>query len=314
MDFRQLRYFVAVAEELSFSRAALRLHISQPPISVQVKALETDLGVTLFDRDRRSVALTEAGELFLDHARRVLKEVDAARLAARRAAKGEVGLVRIGYTGSVPMLEMFSDLIRTFRAERPDVRLELRHMSTNAQLRAIAALELDVGFLRPCADFTPAPPLSLTPIWQDELMAFFPSDHVLASGTGPVDLQTLSAHDMVWIAGNVGCGVHDQIGALWRDAGLIPHIAQEARELRTVLSLVAAGVGFTILPSCFRNGGVINVRERPLVGANLQSKLMLARRSHKLAASIQRFVAHTEIVAAHWAKPADQPQPLPVAA
>ncbi|MET0376935.1 MAG: LysR substrate-binding domain-containing protein [Rhizorhabdus sp.] len=314
MEIRQLRYFVAVAEELSFSRAALRLNVSQPPISVQVKALETDLGVTLLNRDRRSVELTEAGELFLDHARRVLMEVDAARLAARRAAKGEVGLVRVGYTGSVPMLEMFTDLIRAFRTEQPGVRLELRHMSTNAQLRAIAAMELDVGFLRPCADFTPVPPLRLTPIWRDELMAFFPSDHVLAAATGPVDLQALAPHDMVWIAGNVGCGIHDQIGALWRDAGLVPHVAQEARELRTVLSLVAAGVGFTILPSCFRNGGVINVKDRPLAGANIQSKLMLAHRSHKLAPSIRRFVIHAEAAAAHWTKSVEPSHLLQVAA
>lgn len=199
MDFRQLRYFVAVAEELNFSRAALRLNVSQPPVSVQVKALETDLGVMLFTRDRRSVELTEAGELFLDHARRVLQEVDSARLAARRAARGEVGLVRIGYTGSVPMLDMFSELIRTYRAERPDVRLELRHMSTSAQLRALLALELDVGFLRPSSGFSPAPPLSLQPIWQDQLMAFFPNDHPLANETGPLSLEILADIDMVRI-------------------------------------------------------------------------------------------------------------------
>ncbi|WLA81535.1 LysR family transcriptional regulator [Bradyrhizobium elkanii] len=106
MDYRQLRYFIAVAEELSFSRAAKRLHVSQPPLSTQIKAMEEELGTRLLARTRRAVELTQAGQLLLEHARRAVSELDLASETVRRAARGEAGMIRVGFTGSVPMLDM----------------------------------------------------------------------------------------------------------------------------------------------------------------------------------------------------------------
>jgi DNA-binding transcriptional LysR family regulator len=151
MDYRQLRYFIAVAEELSFSRAAKRLHVSQPPLSTQIKAMEEELGTRLLSRTRRAVELTQAGQLLLEHARRAVSELDLASETVHRAARGEAGAVRVGFTDSVPMLDMFAELFRSFR-----VKIELRHMSTAKQLQALADAELDVAIMRPPLDFRPA--------------------------------------------------------------------------------------------------------------------------------------------------------------
>src|SRR5512147_2446181 len=129
MDLRQFRYFVAVGEELNFSRAARRLHMSQPPLSMQSKAIEEELGTVLLERTRRRVELTEPGRLFLDRARSVLKAVDGTGDAVRRAARGEAGEIRVAFTGSVPMFEAFPKFVQAFRERYPAVRVELGHLS-----------------------------------------------------------------------------------------------------------------------------------------------------------------------------------------
>lgn len=155
MDFRQLRYFVAVAEALSFSEAARRLHVSQPPLSVQIKALEDELGSTLLERSRHHVALTPAGELFLDKARAALANLDQAREVVRQVASGEAGEIRVGFTASVPMQDMFPRAVHAFREAHRHAKLELVHMSTGQQLQQLENGEIDIAFLRPSPQFRP---------------------------------------------------------------------------------------------------------------------------------------------------------------
>ena len=154
MDFRQLRYFVAVAEELNFSRAAERLNISQPPLSIQIKAMEEELGTVLLTRNRHNVALTQAGKLLLDQARTALQGLDRAGDLVRRAGRGEAGLIRMGFVGSVPMLDLFSYLLAGFNQRYPNVRIDLHNMSTSRQIAALAMGEIDVGFIRPSQQCT----------------------------------------------------------------------------------------------------------------------------------------------------------------
>jgi DNA-binding transcriptional LysR family regulator len=137
MEIRHLRYFIAVAEELSFSRAAKRLNVSQPPLSVQIQALEAEIGVALFIRNRRKVELTPAGQLLLEHARRAVKHLEHTTNVVRRAGRGEAGVIRLAFTGSVPMRESFALLLRTFRSRYPDIRIELQHMTTGRQFAAL---------------------------------------------------------------------------------------------------------------------------------------------------------------------------------
>ncbi|MGX1104863.1 MULTISPECIES: LysR substrate-binding domain-containing protein [Bradyrhizobium] len=278
MDYRQLRYFIAVAEELSFSRAAKRLHVSQPPLSTQIKAMEEELGTKLLSRTRRAVELTQAGQLLLEHARRAVSELDLASETVRRAARGEAGAVRVGFTDSVPMLDMFAELFRSFRGSYPRVKIELRHMSTAKQLQALADAELDVAIMRPPLDFRPAADLQVHVVWRDRLMVFLPIDHPLAA-PDKLSVADLAEHEFVGMAES-GCGVGDQAAMLCRRAGFAPRIAQEAHELRTVLSLVAAGIGLSILPSCYQQAGVMNVVAKALDTPDAESRMLVAMRSN----------------------------------
>lgn len=156
MDFRQLNYFVAVAQALSFSRAARTLHISQPPLSQQIKLLERDLGVQLFDRTRRAVELTHAGSLFYEQAVAILEQYASAKELCAWSADGRAGKLRIAFTASVPIFEAFPRLIHSFHAAYPRIEMDLLHMSTGEQLLALNNKQIDVGFLRPSLNFRPA--------------------------------------------------------------------------------------------------------------------------------------------------------------
>src|SRR3954453_10103995 len=147
MELRHLRYFVAVAEELHFRRAAERLHVSQPPLSQQIRALERELGVTLFERNRRRVELTAAGSALLGEARGILAAVEHAVDLTQRVARGEAGALSVGFVGSA-MYGALPDVVREFRASRPGVELRLRELPTGAALEALAAGGIDVGGVR----------------------------------------------------------------------------------------------------------------------------------------------------------------------
>ena len=222
MDFRQLRYFVAVAEELNFSRAAERLNISQPPLSIQIKAMEEELGTVLLTRSRHNVALTQAGKLLLDHARTALQGLDRAGDLVRRAGRGEAGLIRMGFVGSVPMLDLFSYLLGGFNQRYPNVRIDLHNMSTSRQLAALAMGEIDVGFIRPSQQCRPGPALRVHTVWTDRLRVFLPARHKLAADTGPVAMRELRDQDFIGIAAGLGCGVHDFTAAACGAAGFLP--------------------------------------------------------------------------------------------
>jgi DNA-binding transcriptional LysR family regulator len=293
MDLRQLRYFVAVAEELNFSRAARRLHMSQPPLSMQVKAIEEELGAVLLERTRRRVELTGPGRLFLERARSVLAAVDGTGEAVRRAARGEAGEIRVAFTGSVPMFDAFPRFVQAFRERFPGVRVELGHLSTGAQLQAIADRKVDVGFLRPSLLFTPSPGIEVRPIWEDELHAVLPEGHRLARARGGVRMADLSEDPFVLFPRGIGCGLFDHVMALANQAGFVPRVVQEAREGTTIMALVAAGTGISILPDTYQKASIPHLVHRPLASAAAKSRLLLAWRADP-APLVGRFVAMAE--------------------
>jgi DNA-binding transcriptional LysR family regulator len=290
MELRQLRYFVAVAEELSFSRAAERLNVSQPPLSVQIKALEDELGARLFDRTRRTVKITQAGVLLLDSARKVLSELRRGAEVVALATCGEAGLIRMGFTGSVPMLDMFPRLMRVFRDRYPEIRIELRDMSTAKQLEAIAAEELDVGILRPPYYFQAGPDIIAHTIWRDELMVFLPASHRFADRRNAINLQDLTAEAFVGVAPDVGCGMSDHVMTICNQAGFSPRIVQHARELGSVLGLVAAGIGVAILPQCYGRVDITGVVSRKLAEPGAKSTLLLAFKTKTVTPRLRHFV------------------------
>ncbi|MFD0203416.1 MULTISPECIES: LysR family transcriptional regulator [Saccharothrix] len=245
MDLKHLRAAVAVADHLHFGRAAAALGIAQPPLSQAVKALETELGVTLFHRDTRNVDLTEAGAAFVADAREVLSRVDAAVRRARAAGRGEEGSLAIGMVGS-SVLHPLPLIIREFRARYPAVTLSFSVLPTMLQVEQLRTAELDVGLLRPPLP-GPADDLELVPVSREPLVAVVPDDHRLARRRR-VHVRSLADEPFVLFPRHLGPGLYDEITALCRRGGFAPRVAQEAVQMPTIVGLVAAGCGVSIVP------------------------------------------------------------------
>jgi DNA-binding transcriptional LysR family regulator len=276
MELRHFRYFIAVAEELSFTKAARRLHISQPPLSQHVQEIERELGTLLFRRNRSHVALTDTGRLFLDEARSVVQQASHAVDMAKRAGRGEVGILRVGFTATAPFTHVFSAAIRAFRRESPSVRLDLEYSMTEPVIEALRTNELDVGFVRPMADSLPDDIATLL-VMSDKLMAVLHADHPLADLKRPIPIEMLAHEPFVLRASGAHSGYYEQIYQCCIQAGFFPQIAQEAKEAVTILGLVAAGLGVTILPASLSAIAVSGVAWRELESpANATSQVLLA--------------------------------------
>jgi DNA-binding transcriptional LysR family regulator len=276
MELRHFRYFIAVAEELSFTKAAKRLHISQPPLSQHVQEIERELGTLLFRRNRSHVALTDTGRLFLDEARSVVQQASHAVDMAKRAGRGEVGVLRIGFTATAPFTHVFSAAIRAFRRESPGVRLNLEYSMTEPVIEALRTNELDVGFVRPMTDSLPDD-IGTILVMTDRLMAVVHADHPLAALKQPIPIGMLANEPFVLRASGAHSGYYEQIYQCCIRAGFFPQIAQEAKEAATILGLVATGLGVTILPASLGAIAVSGVAWRELESpANATSQVLLA--------------------------------------
>ena len=279
MELRHLRYFIAVAEELHFGRAAERLGISQPPLSQQIQALEEEIGARLFERTNRRVELTDAGRLFLDESRQVLAQVDKAVLLARRAHLGELGELKIGFTSSAPFTSTIPSSIHAFRKAYPDVHLDLQEMSSRQVLKALLEESLQVGVIRPLAL---PDPVHWVELFREPLVAVLRADHPLAAGSEDgLAIAALAEEPFVFFPRSYGTGLYDQVIALTRQAGFSPRIAQEASEAMTIIGLVSAGLGVSILPASFRRTRVDGVVYRTLSDPEATTAVWLVRRQNE---------------------------------
>ena len=242
MDVRDFQAFVAVAEELHFGRAALRLHMAQPPLSNRIRQLERELGLRLFERSTRTVTLTDAGARLLDPARRVLNAVDAARNAAAAIASGDQGRVRIGFAGASSQRAL-PVLTRAVRSAHPGIQLVLRSQTyVYTALDMLMAGSLDLAFARLPI---PRPELSFRVVEVEELLCALPSNHPLADQSG-IRLEQLVNDDFVSLSDDQGSMLQATMYSLCVSAGFRPRIAQVAPDSNTVLALVASGAGVTI--------------------------------------------------------------------
>lgn len=279
MELRHLRYFIAVAEELHFGRAAERLGISQPPLSQQIQALEEEIGARLFERPNRRVELTDAGRLFLDESRQVLAQVDKAVLLARRAHLGELGELKIGFTSSAPFTSTIPSSIHAFRKAYPDVHLDLQEMSSRQVLKALLEESLQVGVIRPLAL---PDAVHWVELFREPLVAVLRADHPLAAGSEDgLAIAALAEEPFVFFPRSYGTGLYDQVIALTRQAGFSPRIAQEASEAMTIIGLVSAGLGVSILPASFRRTRVDGVVYRTLSDPEATTAVWLVRRQNE---------------------------------
>jgi len=288
MELRHLRYFVAVAEDLSFTHAAKRLHIGQPPLSQAIKALEEDIGAQLFERSRRWVRLTEAGTLFLHDARQILSLATTAAQSARRAQNGEIGELNIGFNSSTPFTSTFANTINAYRSQFPRVTLHFFELPTMQQIDAIRARKIDLGFVRPPETKIPRD-MHLIKLLSSPLVVICPSNHRLA-GTPSVVMKDLVHEHFVMFLKSEGTTIYPQIHRLCKNAGFIPKIALEVREAGTIIGLVAAGCGIAILPELFTCIDIKNISHSLLLDADASTDLMVAYRKRDISPLIKSFI------------------------
>lgn len=265
---RHLRYFVAVAEELHFGRAALRLHMSQPPLSQQIKQLEEELGVKLLHRTKRRVELTEAGEAFLREASVALSQVEAAAEAAKRASRGETGKLSVGFVGSAAY-EVLPEILKTFRERYPAVEITLEELTTAQQVKVLGEGRIEVGFVRPPVE---EEDLAVKTVLREPLVAVLPADHSLWEWAD-LPLGTLKDESFIMTPRRLGPSFYDQIVGACREAGFSPRVVQEAIQMQTIIGMVAAGIGVALVPASESNLTRKGVVYKPIQDEGLEVEL-----------------------------------------
>jgi DNA-binding transcriptional LysR family regulator len=264
MELRQLRAAVAVADHLHFGRAAAELGIAQPPLSQAIKVLEGELGVSLFERSTRHVRLTPAGQAFVDQVRTALSILERASVLARSAGRGDAGELVVGMVGST-VLQLLPAVMRVYRARYPDVTVRFVELPTAAQVERLRDQTLDLGFLRPPLAAPADAELDLLPVHREPLVVVLPKGHRLADRER-VTIRSLAREPFVRFPRQLGPGLYDQISALCRHGGFEPSVVQEAEQMQTIVGLVAAGCGVSIVPasvSAFAPLGAVFVKLSP---------------------------------------------------
>jgi DNA-binding transcriptional LysR family regulator len=276
VKLRQLEYFVMVADEGGFNRAAQRLHVAQPSLSVQIKTLEQEVGARLFERDKRHVFLTQAGKQFQQHARTILSLAETAKIEARCAEAGELGTLNLGYSASAMFSGALPNAIRRFRQRYPHVVLTLHDVPSLEQLHGLLERSLDLGILRKPEVRIPTG-IEVTEWYRAPLVVAIQQDHPLARRPS-LSLSQLRDEPFVLYSREAGTGLYWQVLDLCAHAGFRPRVAKEVLEPSTIIGLVAAGVGVAIVPDgiqCIRFEGAIY---KPLTDLTAHSTLYVARR------------------------------------
>ncbi|WOH80771.1 LysR substrate-binding domain-containing protein [Bradyrhizobium sp. BEA-2-5] len=287
MELRHLRYFVALGEELNFTRAAERLHIAQPPLSQQIRQLEDELGVTLLQRNSRPVRLTEAGELLLARARSLLANFEAAVADTQRVGRGQAGKLAIGFVGSA-MFAGLPDIIGSYRDACPDVELVLDEMLAAEIAEALRRRRIDVGFARPA--LLPEAGLAQRLILEEPYVAALPRAHPLAE-RDDIALAELSDDAFVLYPARPEPSVTGLIVAACQAAGFTPRLAQEVLHLQTAIGLIAAGVGVSLVPEAAARAqtgrGVAYIA---LAAPAVSAPLTIAWRDEDVSPAVQRLL------------------------
>jgi DNA-binding transcriptional LysR family regulator len=252
MELRQLRYFVAVAEELHFGKAALRLHMTQPPLSQTIQALEEELGAALFERNRRGVTLTPAGTALLPEARRLLAQAQELPQLVQRAAGGEAGRLTLAFVSSADY-SVLPPFLRAYRAAYPQVQITLQEATSDLQLDDLLHNRIDAGLLIPPLPDKTREQLEYLPVLNEPLLLAIPAGLPGVRKQGKLALSALPALPLIIFPRAISPALHDAILSVFREAGITPQIGQEAIQMQTIVSLVSAGIGMALVPQSVSN-------------------------------------------------------------
>ena len=287
LDLRKLRYFLTVAEELHFGRAALRLHLAQPPLTRQISALEAELGFKLFDRTSRTVTLTAQGRSFLPYARGVLEQVALAQVIAGKLAAGTAGQLSLGYVSSIALSDLFSQAIQAFAQRFPEVQLTLVECASGSLGAQVADGRLDIGLSRLLPQNQEVQARSLG---EERLVAAVSSDSPLA-GQPDVSLAQLSAYPLILFPSDYGSGLNQSIEQLYRHHGVPLRTGPTGRQITSIIALVAAGQGVALVPECtqgLRNKGVTY---KPMAEADAYAQLLVLTPTARKSVLADAFLA-----------------------
>jgi DNA-binding transcriptional LysR family regulator len=287
MEIRQIESFLSLAATLHFGRSSQELHLSQPALSLQIKALEEELGVKLFDRNRQRTLLTEAGALFREDAAAAMERLAEAKKRAALTARGKLGVIRVGFI-STAGYEIVPYLVRRYRKENPNVEFSLRNVLTEDQIKLLSEGTLDVGFLR--IPMEALPHLELTPIHREPFVVAVPAAHPLAR-VKHLRLRQLAGQPFVMYERRFAAGYYDQIAAILTRAGIVPEVVQTAGEMPTLVSLVDSGLGIALLPRSALTRKPDSVKVCMILDRIPPSQIALASARHIHSMTVRQFVA-----------------------
>ncbi len=285
MELRQLRYFVVLAEELHFGRAARRLSISQPPLSLSIRRLETQLGARLLERSSRQVSLSPAGSALLIEARQILAQVAEAQTLVARVAAGTQGRLRIGFVASM-LYRALPQRLEAFGREHPRIELTMREMNSAEQIDALRTAHLEPGFAH--AQTVPAG-LAGTEYLSEPFVCCLPAAHPQARRR-PAELPALAAEPFVLFAREASPAYYDRIVALCVDAGFTPEVRHEVRHWLTVVAMVAAGMGVALVPASLARAGMAGVRYLPLRNRKIGSITRMLWAPDRVTPTLQALI------------------------
>jgi len=289
IELRQLRYFVTVAEEMHFGRAAIKLHMTQPPLSQTIQSLESMLGVQLFRRTSRSVALTPAGIALLPEAQRILQQTAALPDLMRRATSGASGRLSLAFVSTADY-SVLPPFLREFRESYPGVEIDLREATTDVQLDDLMQGRIDVGLLIPPIPDKAKSQLDYLPVLSEPLILAAPKGLKALRGKQSVALQALAELPLIIFPRRIAPAFHDAILACYRDAGLTPHIGQEAIQMQTIIGLVSAGMGIALVPQSVSNLKRPGVDYKPLANKTPLVETGLAWRRDNASPVLNAFL------------------------
>lgn len=285
MEFRHLQYFIAVAEELHFGRAANRLNISQPPLSQQIAQLEKELGVELFYRTKRHTELTPAGRYFLEQTYEILNKLEKTCNDVRKIHQGEKGQLTIGYTGILSKLLL--QLIRTYRSKYPKVEIVLQHLSSASQIRSLNENKIKLGFVCPPIESST---LNSRLVGFAPFVAALPSTHPLARDTSPLDLRELKSEPFIMTHRKNEPGYYDTIISICNRSGFSPNVIQEAEGIFTILTLISTGMGVSLVTTLALEYGNSGIVFRPITDDTATMDLSLVWSKNEESPLVNTFL------------------------